>query len=142
MGPVQKVVVALLLTAVIAPPFSGFYSFFSGVPLHLLAATKKEQEESSQSPARSSVSLVSGLAHTLAVPDEVAIALGIRKRQSDSVAIARPRPRCGHSCSPGRPASIPHGSTVSALDSRPPEWSSWPKFRIAHPRPDARSTAS
>ena len=89
MGPVQKVIVALLLTAVIVPPLSGFYSFFSGVPLHLLGATKKEQEETSQSPAQSSVSLVSGLAHTLAVPDEVATALGIRKGRSDSVAIAR-----------------------------------------------------
>ena len=40
MGLGQKAVVALLLTVVLVPPLAGFYSYFSGVPLHLLAAKK------------------------------------------------------------------------------------------------------
>jgi membrane fusion protein, heavy metal efflux system len=90
MGFGQKVIVAILLTVVLIPPLSGFYSYFSGVPLHLLASTKKEENETSVSSAAASVSLVSGQVHTLEVPDEVATALGIRKQQSDSVAVAKP----------------------------------------------------
>ena len=89
MGPGQKAIIALLLTAVMVPPLSGFYSFFSGVPLHLLAATNKQEKKPFASSAQSGVSLVSGLAHTLEVPDEVAAALGIRKGQSDTLAIVR-----------------------------------------------------
>jgi len=83
-----RAVVAVLLTVVLVPPLAGFYSFFSGVPLHLLASTKDEKETLASS-APPSVSLVSGQAHTLEVPEEVCAALGIRKGERDSVAVAR-----------------------------------------------------
>ncbi len=41
MGHGQKAVVALLLTVVLVPPLAGFYSYFSGIPLHLLASSKE-----------------------------------------------------------------------------------------------------
>ena len=44
MGLGQKAVVALLLTVVLVPPLAGFYSYFSGVPLHLLAVKKVDKE--------------------------------------------------------------------------------------------------
>ncbi len=44
MGFGQKVVVALLLTVVLVPPLGGFYSYFSGVPLHLLASSKEAEK--------------------------------------------------------------------------------------------------
>jgi cobalt-zinc-cadmium efflux system membrane fusion protein len=89
MGWGQKAVVLVLLTVVTVPPLAGFYSYFSGVPLHLLASSMDEKETivSSGPP---SVSLVSGQAHTLEVPEEVATTLGIRKGQRDSVAVALP----------------------------------------------------
>jgi len=90
MGFGQRAVVALLLTVVLVPPAAGFYSYFSGVPLHLLAATKEVEKETLASSEAPSVSLVSGRAHTLAVPDEVANALGIRKGERDSIAVAQP----------------------------------------------------
>jgi cobalt-zinc-cadmium efflux system membrane fusion protein len=37
MGFGQKAVVVILLTVVLLPPLAGFYSYFSGTPLHLLA---------------------------------------------------------------------------------------------------------
>ncbi len=92
MGFRQKLVVALLLTVIVVPPSLGFYSYFSGVPLHLLAATKREEEEEkqiSEASAAASIAVVSGQAHTVDVPDEVATALGIRRAQNDAVAIAR-----------------------------------------------------
>jgi cobalt-zinc-cadmium efflux system membrane fusion protein len=89
MGLGQKIIVALLLTVVIVPPMAAFYSYFSGVPLHLMAS-KKDEEESSSTTALPSVSLVTGQAHTLEVPDEVAVALGVRKGDSDSIALAQP----------------------------------------------------
>jgi membrane fusion protein, heavy metal efflux system len=76
------------LTVVLVPPLAGFYSYFSGVPLHLLAS-KKEDKETAASTATSSISLVSGQAHTLLVSDEVATALGILKGRSYSVATAK-----------------------------------------------------
>ncbi|HKI16380.1 MAG TPA: efflux RND transporter periplasmic adaptor subunit [Isosphaeraceae bacterium] len=88
MGFGQRLVVGLLLTVVLVPPLAGFYSYFSGVPLHLLAS-KKEVKETLAASAAPSVSLVSGQAHTLSVSWEVATALGIRKGQSYSVAIAQ-----------------------------------------------------
>jgi cobalt-zinc-cadmium efflux system membrane fusion protein len=88
MGFGQKVVVAILLTVVLVPPLAGFYSYFTGIPLHLLASTREEKETLAPS-APPSVSLVSGQAHTLQVPDEVSAALGIRKGQRDSVAVAQ-----------------------------------------------------
>jgi cobalt-zinc-cadmium efflux system membrane fusion protein len=89
MGFGQKAVVAILLIVVLVPPTAAFYSYFSGVPLHLLASTKedKEKEPSDDEPG---VALVSGQAHTLDVPDEVCAALGIRKGGRDSVEVAEP----------------------------------------------------
>jgi cobalt-zinc-cadmium efflux system membrane fusion protein len=80
--------VAILLTVVLVPPAAGFFSYFSGIPLHLLASSKEEIETSS-SPDRPSVSLVPGQAHTLEVPDEVSAALGIRKGRRDAVVVAK-----------------------------------------------------
>ena len=87
MGIGQKTVVVILLTIVLVPPLGGFYSYFSGVPLHLLASTK-EAEKAQDASALPSVSLVSGQAHTLKVPEEVCAALGIRKGEHDAVAVA------------------------------------------------------
>jgi membrane fusion protein, heavy metal efflux system len=89
MGWGQKVVVAMLLTVVLVPPLAGFYSYFSGVPLHLLAGKKVETEDE-ESAASTSISLVPGQAHTLEVSDGVATTLGIRKGDQDSVAVAKP----------------------------------------------------
>ena len=44
MGFGQKTVVAILLTVVLVPPLGGFYSYFSGVPLHLLASSKEAEK--------------------------------------------------------------------------------------------------
>jgi membrane fusion protein, heavy metal efflux system len=88
MGWGQKAVVALLLTVVLVPPLAGFYSYFSGVPLHLLAGKKAETEDE-ESAATPSISLVSGQAHTLELSDGVATTLGIRKGDQDSVAVAQ-----------------------------------------------------
>ncbi len=86
MGIGQKAVVALLLTIVLVPPLGGFYSYFSGK--HLLASSK-EAEKAQDAFALPSVTLVSGQAHTLKVPDEVCAALGIRKKgEQDAVAVA------------------------------------------------------
>src|SRR5271157_5339409 len=87
MGYGQKAVVALLLTVVLVPPLAGFYSYFSGIPLHLLASSK-EAEKALDSATLPSVTLVSGQAHTLKVPEEVCAALGIRKGEQDAVAVA------------------------------------------------------
>ncbi len=88
MGIGQKAVVALLLTIVLVPPLGGFYSYFSGIPLHLLASTKEADKAADAAAALPSVTLVSGQAHTLKVPDEVCAALGIRKGEQDAVAVA------------------------------------------------------
>ncbi len=89
MGWGQRAVVALLLTVVLVPPLAGFYSYFSGVPLRLLAA-KKDGGEATESAAAPSISLVRGQAHTLEVSEEVAATLGIKKGDRDSIAIAKP----------------------------------------------------
>jgi cobalt-zinc-cadmium efflux system membrane fusion protein len=90
MGFGQRAVVAVLLTVVVVPPAAGFYSYFSGVPLHLLASTKDQEENETTAPAaRSSIMLVSGRAHTLDVPEGVCTSLGIRQGDRDSVAVAR-----------------------------------------------------
>jgi cobalt-zinc-cadmium efflux system membrane fusion protein len=90
MGWGQRLVVVLLLTVVVVPPLAGFYSYFTGVPLHLLASSRDKQEsESVASSVPPKVSLVAGQAHTLEVPEEVAATLGIRKGQRDSIAVAR-----------------------------------------------------
>ncbi len=89
MGIGQKAVVAILLTVVLVPPLAGFYSYFSGIPLHLLASSK-EAEKAPDTAAPASISLVSGQAHTLQVREEVCAALGIRKGERDLVEVAKP----------------------------------------------------
>jgi membrane fusion protein, heavy metal efflux system len=88
LGLGQKLFLAILLTALLVPPLAGFYSYFTGIPLHLLASSKEEKDTPASS-ARPSVALVSGKAHTLEVPEEVCAALGIRKDTRDSVAVAQ-----------------------------------------------------
>jgi membrane fusion protein, heavy metal efflux system len=87
MGIGQKAVVALLLTVVLVPPLAGFYSYFSGVPLHLLAA--KINEEDKEAEGSTGISLVSGQPHTVEISDGVAATLGIRKGDQDSVGVAQ-----------------------------------------------------
>jgi cobalt-zinc-cadmium efflux system membrane fusion protein len=90
MGIGQRAIVAILLTVVLVPPTAGFFSYFSGIPLHLLASGSEEKEkETPTSSAAPSISLVPGRAHALQVPDEVCAALGIRKGQRESVAVAQ-----------------------------------------------------
>ena len=105
MGFGQRVVVLILLIVVLVPPTAGFYSYFSGKPLHLLAFGK-EEAETPEASAPPSVSLVPGQAHTLQVPEKVSEALGITKGNKDSVAVAKAPERM-------RPLVLP-GST--ALD--------------------------
>ena len=122
MGFGQKTVVVILLTVVLVPPLAGFYSYFSGVPLHLLASTKEEKRLKTAS-ALPSVSLVSGQAHTLEVPEEVCAALGIRKGEHDAVAVAQAADRrCGRWCFPVPRRSIPLALPASALASLRPGW--------------------
>jgi cobalt-zinc-cadmium efflux system membrane fusion protein len=87
MGFGQRLGALILLTVVIVPPMAGFYSYFTGIPLHLLASTKDKEEESASS-APAGVALVPGLAHTIEVADDVAATLGIRKGTRDSAAVA------------------------------------------------------
>jgi cobalt-zinc-cadmium efflux system membrane fusion protein len=89
MGFGQKAVVALLLTIVLVPPAAAFYSYFSGIPLHLLSSRRGNDEEAQAPSARSSITLVSGRAHTVEVPGEVCTSLGIRNGDRDAVAVAR-----------------------------------------------------
>ncbi len=91
LGLGQRLGVMMVLIVLTVPPAAGFYSYFSGKPLHLLASTKdKEETETQEAPASAIVSLVSGQAHTIQVPDEVAATLGIRQGQRDLVGVARP----------------------------------------------------
>src|SRR5262249_48733689 len=54
MGFGQRAVVAILLTVVLVPPAAGFYSYFTGIPLHLLASTSdKPQDNEKATPAAS-----------------------------------------------------------------------------------------
>jgi membrane fusion protein, heavy metal efflux system len=90
MGLGQKAVVLILLTVVLVPPAAAFYSYFSGIPLHLFAhARDKEEEGNTSSPAGSGVTLVPGQAHTVQVPEEVCASLGILKGQRDAIAVAQ-----------------------------------------------------
>jgi cobalt-zinc-cadmium efflux system membrane fusion protein len=108
MGFGQRLVVAILLTVVLIPPAAGFYSYFSGIPLHLLASAKEKEEREAMTAVSkaSSVTLVSDRAHTVDVPEEVCASLRIRKGGRDAVAVAQ-------SPSMMRPLVLP-GST--ALD--------------------------
>jgi cobalt-zinc-cadmium efflux system membrane fusion protein len=90
MGFGQRLVVLILLTVVLVPPLAGFYSYFSGIPLHLLASTKeKEEKETSAGSDLPGIALVAGRSHTLEVADDVATTLGIRKGERDSIAVAQ-----------------------------------------------------
>ncbi len=109
MGWGQRAVVVLLLTGVLVPSLAAFYSYFSGVPLKLLAATNKEKEdkENSAATAPRSISLVSGQAHMLEVSQEVAGSLGIRKGERYSVAVAQVPTMMRPLVLPGSTAIIP-----------------------------------
>jgi cobalt-zinc-cadmium efflux system membrane fusion protein len=102
----QRALVTILLSVVLIPPAAGFYSYFSGVPLHLLAATKENKEDLtlSSSPA---VSLVSGKTHTVSVPGEVCASLGIQKGQGDLIAVAQAPSRMRPLVLPGSTAIDP-----------------------------------
>ena len=122
MGFGQKVVVAILLTIVLVPPLGGFYSYFSGIPLHLMASSK-EAEKSLEPAALPSLSLVSGQAHTLKVPGEVCTALGIRKGEKDAVAVALQPKTMRPLVLPGSTALDPTRlARIAALASLRPGW--------------------
>jgi membrane fusion protein, heavy metal efflux system len=106
MGLGQKVIACLLLIVVLIPPLGGFYSYITGVPLHLLAG-KKEETEAAAAAAEQSIKLVSDRSHTLEVSDEVATSLGIRKENRDSVAIAQAPTQMRPLVLPGSTAIIP-----------------------------------
>jgi cobalt-zinc-cadmium efflux system membrane fusion protein len=92
MGLGQKIFVVMLLTVVLVPSSAAFYSFLTGVPLRVLASTKSKDEgdnEAGAASSRSEVTLVAGQAHTLEVPEEVCVTLGIHKGGRDAVAIAQ-----------------------------------------------------
>ena len=84
---IRRLTIALLLAAVLIPPAAGFYSYFSGVPLHLLAGTKTAKENLSP-PESPAITLAAGQAHTLLIPEEISAALGIRSGNNYSVAVA------------------------------------------------------
>src|SRR5690348_15996440 len=58
----RRAVIALLLTVVLVPPTAAFYSYFTGVPLHLLAFAEKQEEKEAKalSSVPPSIWLVSG----------------------------------------------------------------------------------
>jgi cobalt-zinc-cadmium efflux system membrane fusion protein len=64
-----------------------FLAFMAGVPLPGLASPPKEQTVSPAPPL--GVDLVLGTPHTLLVPEEVRVALGIRKGKNDLIAVAQ-----------------------------------------------------
>jgi membrane fusion protein, heavy metal efflux system len=86
MGWGQKAIVALLLTVVLVPPLAGFYSYFSGVPLHLLAA--KINEEDKEAEGSTGITLVAGQPHTVEISDGVAATMGISKGEKDKDLVA------------------------------------------------------
>ena len=107
MGFGQRAVVLLLLTVVVIPPLAGFYSYFSGIPLHVLASSKeKEENETSDSSSRN-IAPVSGQAHTVEVSEDVAASLGIRKGERDSIAVAQPPTKMRPLVLPGSTAIVP-----------------------------------
>ena len=89
MGWGQRAVVLLLLTVVIVPPLAGFYSYFSGIPLHLLAA-KVPDEESEDAAVERGVSLVEGRPHTIEVSETVAERFKIKNGEREAIALAKP----------------------------------------------------
>jgi cobalt-zinc-cadmium efflux system membrane fusion protein len=89
MGWGQRFVVALLLTVVLVPPTGGFYGYFTGKPLHLLAATK-DDKDSADASVPPSYALVSGSPHTVELTEEVTTSLGIHRGDKDAIAVAQP----------------------------------------------------
>jgi cobalt-zinc-cadmium efflux system membrane fusion protein len=84
----RKVAIGILLTVVLVPPAAGFYSYFTGVPLHLVASAGKQEAESSASSRVERVALVPGKPHAIQVPEEVCRALGARTGEQYAVAVA------------------------------------------------------
>ncbi len=78
---VRRSVILLLLIVLLVPPSAAFYSYFSGVPLHLLAGN--DNKATSAASARPHVTLVSGEDYTLDVPDDICARLGIVKKRRD-----------------------------------------------------------
>ena len=105
----QKLIVLLLLTVVLVPPFAGFYSYFTGVPLHLLGSSKdKDSEEKEAAPDEAAgVTLVPGQPHAVEVAEEVAVSLGIRKGSHDAIATVSPPAQMRPLVLPGSTSIIP-----------------------------------
>jgi cobalt-zinc-cadmium efflux system membrane fusion protein len=85
----RKIAIGVMLAVLVVPPAAGFISYFSGVPLRLIASTKKQAGAASPSVAAERVALVPGQPHTLNVPDSVSAALGVRTGDEYAVAVAR-----------------------------------------------------
>ena len=100
MGFGQKIVVAILLTIVLVPPLGGFYSYFSGIPLHLLASSKEVDKAArpfrpSERLRWSRVKPILSRSRTKSAPPwESARANRTRSRSRGS------RRQCGRSCFP------------------------------------------
>ena len=107
MGWGQRSVVGLLLTVVLIPPLGGFYSYFTGIPLHLVAARKEDDSEAEAEAAAVGIQLVAGQAYTLQVSDEVSKTLGIRGTERDSIAVAQTPTEMKPLVLPGSTAIIP-----------------------------------
>ena len=86
----RSLVIGMLLTIVLVPPLAGFYSYFSGIPLHLLVSNKEKQDKlvTAAIAAEEHVSLVPGEPYAIKVPEEVCAALGIRKGTGFAVTAA------------------------------------------------------
>ena len=134
MGFGQKLVVALLLAVVLVPPLAGFYSYFTGIPLHLLAA-KKEDDETDGSSAQPSISLVEGRVHTLALSDEVATTLGVAQGRSR---LDCPRGATQEDAAPG--ATRLDGARSHAARPHPRRFAPARVVEIAHVRDPSRKS--
>ena len=72
------------------PAAGGVLQLLLGRPPAFARGQERKTKRPQESSATTSISLVSGQAHTLEVSDEVAATLGIRKGDQDSVAVAQP----------------------------------------------------
>ena len=79
-----KSIIAIVLALV---ALALLLAFMGGVPLAGLASSPKEQTVAPAPPL--SVDLVPGTPHTLRVPEEVRVTLGIRKGKNDLIAVAK-----------------------------------------------------
>ena len=86
----RRTVIGILLTVVLVPPIAGFYSYFSGVPLHLLASVNKSKDGEQAGESAASIALVPGEERTLSVPEGACSTLGIRKGGQFVVATVAP----------------------------------------------------